>query len=233
MKTLISVMRITPVCLILGSIALAGQTIGVRTLAIGDVSESKAKRYLSTPNGYQALTFLSRHPGRLMNAYTSESLVLYEKFKTAEKSPEYRIVDKVKLPEAAESVLLLALVANDEQSYLAIDANFLEASYDTWLMINTTSKPIFFKIGSEEEPFQIEPNNQKVCKITLSAGSAASVLGQAKLDDTMKTFYSTYWPIREGERSIIAFFEQGSRIRVRKISDALMNEKEADAPRAK
>ena len=37
-----------------------------------------------------------------------------------------------------------------------------------------------------------------------------------------KTFYSTYWPVHKGKRALVLFVDDGSKIRVKRISDALV-----------
>jgi len=222
MKRLFLLFYIGLACMTLSSSPLIGETIEVRGLAIGDKNSSKTEKYLQTQGGYQLLPFLNQQPSRSIKAYSGESLLLYEKVTTEGELPTYQIAEKVNLPKAAKSVLILTLDANGEESYLAVNDEFLEASYDKWLIINTTSKSVNFRVGADEKPFSIDANDGQICRIKSASSGSASALGQAKWNGNMKTFYSTYWPIREGERSIVIFIEQGNRIRVKKISDALL-----------
>lgn len=196
------------------------EIVGIRALALASSSDMP-ERYLSTKEGYELLAFKSAQPSALIKANTEERLPLFEKGFDANRKPVYRIAEQVKLPGDARSVLLLGWNSASGPSFLAIDDNFLNAEYSNWLMINTSDKPIAFQIGEGEKPFVIKPNSIKDCKISPPKGTGAAVQGKSVWNDQVRGFYSTFWPIREGERSIVIFVERGNRISVKKISDNL------------
>lgn len=202
------------------STVLVAETIDVRTLLVGE-GHRAPERYLKKQGSYQLLTFLQRQPSSLVRAEIAEGLPLYEKVDVAGKPSEYRIIDIVKLPEAAKAVLILALSVDDEYSYVALDDEYFNASYDRWLLINTTPKALFFKVGSLKEAIQVEPYGKKIQEFELPDSGGVPVLGRAVFDGKEKTFYSTYWPVRPSERPFVVFTEKGNRIRVSKISDIL------------
>ncbi len=225
MRTLLFLL---PICVQLLGGTLIGQTIGVRTLAL-DESATEIERYVKTADGYKLLVFLIRHPGELVDTNVDErNLPIYKKMIQPSEEPSFQVVQQLKLPYGAKSVLILGWSVSGEERYMVVDDKFLDASYNDWLMINTVSKTVGLRIGKDEKPFIIKPNSIQICKVTTPGGKGAAVLGRTKLDDEMETFYSTYWPIREGERSIVIFVEQGERVKVRKISDALLKKSEND-----
>ncbi len=198
-----------------------GQTIGVRLLAL-DENANIDERYLKAQDGYELLTFSSRQASQLIDTYVDEGkMLLYEKTPSEKETPSYRVADKITLPAGAKNILILALGGGDENAYLAIDDNFLDANYNTWMVINTASKPVSIQVGKVEKPLIIEVNCSKIYKVDAAAGAGTAVLAQAKWKGEMKTFYSTYWAIREGERPIVIFVEKENRIVVKKISDKL------------
>lgn len=217
-----------PLCLYLLCHSLSGQTtakVGIRTLAL-DPSISNAEKYVKTEEGYELLVFLSRHPGELIDAQIGENILpVFEKVQVPGKGLTFQVAHQIKLPGEAKTVLLLGWGSAGNERFLPVNDKILDANYNNWLMINTTSKTVGFQIGKGEKPFVLDPNSIDIRKVTTPANEGAAVLGRARLDDKVKTFYSTYWPIRSGERSIVIFVEQNDRIRVRKISDALLDKK--------
>ena len=199
-------------------------TVGVRALVIGDAS-AMPERYLSTKKGYEILKFTNAQPSELIHADRTEKLPLFAKIPAGSEKDSYQAVQEVSLPAAAKNVLLLFWKGSESLNCFAVNDNILEANYNNWLMINTTEKPIGFLIGRGEEPFFIKPNGILKCRITSKHGGGVEVEGRAKWDGRIKTFYSTYWPIREGERSIVIFLRKGGRIKVKKISDYLLRDR--------
>ncbi|HKK19094.1 MAG TPA: hypothetical protein VJ952_10480 [Opitutales bacterium] len=221
MKMLLLVLPLA-VVLLQGLEANTSPIIGVRTLVLGDVPEMP-ERYLRTEEGYELVEFSKRQPSKLIHAYRSEGLTLFAKSSAGGKDI-YRAVDQAGLPAGAKSILLLCWDHDAELKYLAIDDNILEAKYDNWLMINTTGKAIGFRIGEDEKPFFIKPNSIQNCRIASQQGVGVGVEGRAEWDGEVKKFYSTYWPVREGQRSIVIFYQRGNSVKIKKISDHLLKE---------
>lgn len=212
-------------CLLAVTSALSAQTrftVGVRTLAL-DQNITQAERYVKTKEGYETLVFMIRHPGEIIEAYVDETgLPIFRKIQVPGQQDTYQVASSVNFTEGAKSILVLGWGLPENERYLSVDDNLLGAGYNDWLMINTSSRTVGLRIGKGEKPFMIEPNRIEKCKVASPEGLGAAVLGRAKFDGEVKTFYSTYWPIRSGERSIVVFFEQGDRMRLRKISDTLV-----------
>jgi hypothetical protein len=198
--------------------------IGVRGLAL-ERNPAMPERYVKVKGGHEFVHFLSSQPVVLIKAIVETDLFLYEK-KLNDKGEEiYVIAETIKLPAGARGVLVIGWKGKEKFEYLAIKDHFSDAKYNDWLMINTTSKPLAIQVGKKKKPFTLKPKRETVCKIDSPEEVGAAVLGLVKLEGEVKTFYSTYWPIRKGERSILVFVEKGDRIITRKISDSLFKPK--------
>ncbi len=223
-KSLLFVHYLAPLCIALSCTTLSGNTLGIRALAVGQAGIEKP-RYVKVGNSYQSLTFHQRQPGQLITTESSLSLPIYEKIKKEGEPPSYKISEKVTIPEGAKTVLILAFNRNGKCKFRAVEDKLLDASYNEWLLINTTSKPIDFQLGTDEKSLRIDKNDEKFCRVNVPPGGSATALGRAEWNGKMKTFYSTYWPIRAGERSIVIFVEIKPKIAVKRIGDALLKPK--------
>lgn len=194
--------------------------IDVRALAL-DTADEIPERYLKTQTGYEVLEISSRQPRVAIQTLADGQLSLYEKSLGSDGEPTFHVADQVPFKAEAMSVLLLVWSGANKTFYRAVADNFAEASYNDWLLINMTSRPVEFQIGEETKMFEIKPNSSRACKLSLPKGTSAAVIGRSKWEDRTETFYSTYLPIRSNERSIIIIMENDSRIRVKKVSDIL------------
>lgn len=176
------------------------------------------------------MSFSNRQPSEIIKAYRGESLPLFVKAIEPDAKPEYNIAEQVKLPQNSKSLLLLCWASQEGKlQYYPINDSILGAKYNDWIMINTTSKEVGFYIGKNEKPVVIKPGITENYKVTEEKGKGVPVIGRAQFNGEMKTFYSTYWQIRENERSIIIFTEVGNKIKATNIGDRLFKPKD-DAP---
>lgn len=210
---------------------LAAREINTRTLAL-DKSGDLPERYVKVAEGYVALSFSFVQPGEVMPVFAGDSsLPLYEQVETKGGNISYKLIHEVRLPAGAKGVLLLGWIGPDGPRYLAVDDDFLSAKFDQWLLINTASKDVAFRIGDDNKPLMLKANSVQNYKLTAPEGTGVSVIGQAKWGEEIKTFYSTYWPVRAGERGIVIFFyHSGERIALRKITDTLFKPKNESKP---
>lgn len=203
----------------------------VRTLALG-IAKNVPERFLLTEEGYQKMSFSNRQASEIIKAYRSESLPLFVKAIEPDAKSEYSIAEQVKLPQNTKSVLLLCWTTpQGKLRYYPINDSIMGAGYNDWLMINTTSKAVGFRIGQYEKPVILKPKDVKNYKVRAEKGKGVPVVGKAHFNGETKTFYSTYWRIRKNERSIIIFTEVGNKIRAIKIGDSLVKTKD-DTPQA-
>jgi len=199
--------------------------IDVRVLVLGSAAQIP-ERYLSTEEGYKKITFSNRQASQIIKAYRSESLPVFKKATNPNAEDSFGIAEQVKFPQGSKSVLLLCWrLPTGELDYFAISDSILVAGYNDWLMVNTTSKAVGLRIGQNGKPVLLEPNGIKKHQITAEKGSGVPVVG-VEFYGEKKKFYSTYWKIRENERSIIIFTEQGNKIKVTKIGDRLLQKED-------
>lgn len=67
------------------------------------------------------------------------------------------------------------------------------------------------------KPVKIAPGASQRHKITAENNKGVAVLAKGKA----KTFFSTFWPVYPDKRAVILFIDDGTKIRVKRISDKL------------
>lgn len=202
-----------------GASLASAQTISVRTLALrpGPLPET----YIKGPKEYHALSFSDVQPNEAVSALSAKRLPLYERGTNAKGEETFTIVYKVNVPVGARGILLLGWIAGDEVRYTAIDDDFGAARFNDWLLINTGSRPVALVVGEGTKPVLIAPGTSMNHRISVPKEQGASILVKAPFNGKTTTFFSTYWPIHADRRTVVLFVDDGSRIRVKRISDKL------------
>ncbi len=211
------------IALISGSHATA-QTINVRTLALraGELPEV----YLKNGEKYEKLRFSAVQPSSTVRAIRVNPLPLYKREKDAEGEDVYAVAHKIQIPTGAKGIMLLGWKSGDKIRHLAIKDDFSKARFNDWLLINTSKKSIAFKVGKNGKPFMVKAGSSKTYVIkSVKEGKGASVMAQAMFEEKMKLFFSTYWPVFPGKRTVVLFIEDGRKIRIKRISDKLVQVK--------
>ncbi len=223
MKTL-QILIVFSTLIIFGS--LSANALSVRTLALNKGGKFP-DRYVKVDKEYVLLSFSHIQPSEVILASAGEAVLpLFQPVTDPEGKVSYNVVEQVKLPAGAKGVLLLGWNGPKGPRYLAIDDDFLSAKYDKWMLINTAPKDVAFKIGDDNKSIIINSNSVKNYKLTAAENVGVSVVGKAKWGEKVKIFYSSYWPVRSGERGIVIFFSyRGDRVALRKISDVLLKPK--------
>lgn len=200
---------------------LGNPVIPLRALALAKGIEIP-DRYIQTSDGHVPLPISWLEPGAVMPAVADlGELSIFEQITNERNVIAYRVAEKVKLPTGAKGILLLGWMAGDSPRYLAIDDDYLSAKHNDWMLINAADKAVAFQMGRNEKPVLIQPASVKKNRLNAKKNVGVSVIGQAQWDGKAKTFYSTYWPVRGGERGIVIFFSHHDRISLRKITDPL------------
>lgn len=195
----------------------SGQTLKVRclTLRSGEMPEV----YLKGSEEQQLLGFSSIQPTPALEGLSANPLPLYKSVVDKQDKQSFVVAHKVKIPAGSDAILLLGWMAQEKPHFVAIKDNFTSARYDDWLLINTTTKPIAFKVGDKAKPVQVAPGTSKTYKIKVDKDKGTAVQAVAPIEGKAKTIYSTYWPVRADKRAIVLFVDDGKRIRVKRISD--------------
>lgn len=221
MSSVIRFLSLPAVLVFLVGVGVApAQTIGVRTLSLR--SGEMPEMFLKGTKGHHPLRFSAIQPAPAVRAVYANPLPLYKSGLDKDGKPAFTVVDKVKVPSGAKAILLLGWSAGDKARYVAIKDDFGSAGFNDWLLINTTTRPIAFKVGEKATPVQVAPGASKTYKISADKNKGAAVLAQAPFDGKAKVFYSTYWPVHGDKRAVILFVDDGKKIRVKRISDKLV-----------
>lgn len=202
-----------------GVIPVSAQTLGVRTLALG--AGQMPELYLRGEDEYHELEFSAVQPGEVIPALDDNPLILFKKAENEAGEVVFEPVHRVGIPSGAKGVLLLGWTSGDEFRQVALEDHFRGARFNDWLLINTSAKPVAFKVGKDAEPVLIKPGASVTHRIRAKAGKGVSILAQAPFDGEAKTFYSTFWPVRPGKRAVVLFYDDGERVRIKRISDQL------------
>jgi len=211
---------------ILGSLATA-QTINVRTLALraGEMPEV----YLRNGEEYEKLRFSAVQPSATVSATRVNPLPLYKLEMDEEGKDVYVVTERIKIPTGARGILLMAWKSGDEARYLAIKDDFRKARFNDWLLINTSKRPIIFKVGEKAKPFIVKPGSSDTYPLKkVREGKGTEVTAHAKFKGKIKLFFSTYWPVFPGNRMVVLFIDDGRKIRVKRISDKLVQVEKND-----
>ena len=198
----------------------AQETIAVRTLALrtGDMPDV----HLKGVKEHVALEFSATQPGEMLRAMAANPLPLYRKETDSRGKETWVVAHKVKIPDAAKGILLLALPDGDQSRFLAIKDDFSGARYNDWLLINASTKPIAFAVGDKAKPVLIASGSSVTHRVSAPRGQGTAVLAQAPIDDKPTVFYSTYWPVYDDRRTVVLFADSGPKILVKRISDMLV-----------
>jgi hypothetical protein len=197
----------------------SAQTISVRTLALR--ADPLPEVYLQGPKGHHALSFSATQPDEAVQVVAANPLPLYTSGLDSEGKEAFVVAQTVKVPAGAKGILLLAWKSDEETRYVAINDDFATARFNDWLLINAGVKPIAFSVGENSQPAVIAPGAAMTHRIEADKGKGAAVLAQAPFKGKAKTFFSTYWPVHADKRTIVIFVDDGSKIRVKRISDKL------------
>ena len=204
-------------------------TINVRLLALNNAVDLP-ERFLSTKEGYVKIAFSNRQATQTIKAYTAGLLPLFKKAIDPNSEAEYVVAEQVKFSPKSRSILLLCWKSREGGlRYYSVNDNILNANYNSWFMVNASPKVVAFRIGHDAKPVILKPNSIKNHQVNAAKDKGVPVMGRAKFKGKAKTFYSTYWKIRDKERSIIIFTEVGNKIKVVRVGDPLVKAKD-DTP---
>lgn len=172
-----------------------------------------------------------RRPAMLA-ALAADPLPLYRSEIDAKGNQAFVVAHRVKVPAGASGLLLLGWAVGDQARYVALADDFAAARFNDWLLINASSRPVAFKVGRDAQAVMVASGGSATCRITAPPGQGAAVLAQAPIDGEPKVFFSTYWPVRGDQRTVVVFADDGpDRILVKRISDKLAPAKpEPDDP---
>lgn len=225
---------ITSLALLFSASLASSQTekLNFRTLALNN---SKFPELWVAASGKTVpLAFSSSQPSAALKADKTNPFKIFkgpldDKGKPADATPTL-----VELPAASSSILLLGWVEEEKPSFLAVSDPFTTVKHDDWLVINATKKPLTIQIGATATALTVEANSQQSFKCTAAVGEGAAATVTSKQDDgSMKTIYTSSWPVYADQRGLVLVTQNGERITVNYIADQIATkESPKAAPKA-
>jgi hypothetical protein len=79
---------------------------------------------------------------------------------------------------------------------------------------------LFVHTGEGYLALALKPGVSTTHRVDTTKGVGIEVSAQAELKGKVRTFYSTFWPVRADSRCVVVFVDDGSRILVKRFSDA-------------
>ncbi len=207
--------------LVLGITSYRASALELRTLALNRAALPEL--YIAGEDGYVKLVFNPVRPFDVYKARAESPLSIFRQVTEEDGKSSYEVVSKVEVPDGSPRILLLGWLSGDEPRFSAVPDNFETAGFDDWMLINTTGKQIEFQPAAKtgDDPFLVEPQSIEKIKPSVTRNTGTGVRAFAIEGGKKKRFYSTYWPVYPDSRFIVVFYEDGSRVRLMKISDVL------------
>lgn len=190
--------------------------------------------YLKVNNQkFEPIQWSIRQPSFAMITQADQELNVYSKKVDQNGKPEFILAKKVAIPEETDEIILLGwLTDNDEEAENAEDANLLavadnskNAKFNEWLVINCSDQEVIFRYGKENDAINVESSDAKFYSIKGEPGKGGEVIAEATIKGEMRKIYSTFWSAPDEQRSIIIFYTQDDRPKLRRIIDFLKRDK--------
>lgn len=207
--------------------AAAQDKLIVRTMALSSIETPPLFLATSSDEKWQTATWPQRQPSRPVETFIQEGVLsLFIMNLNPESKNEYTVAHQIKIPSGSREILLFAWMASGKLQLQPVADDFLGRNHDRWLLINFSSKQIAFRVGDESTPVILKKKTSKLYKINVAEDKPASILGQARIrGDKPKLFYSSYFPVKKGRRTIVIFTDYGDKIRTKLIADLFPVEK--------
>jgi len=204
--------------------------LSVRTLALGEV-DMPAWYIEAGDKRYEQLEWPDGQPSAATMTQAGRDLILYSKETNQEGEPEFKLARKVAVPEAADEVLLLGwLTDNDGQAeLLAIADDHRKANFNDWLVINRSDQAVTLRYGKGNDPISLESGEAKTYRIQGERNKGGEVIAEAMMKGEMRKIYSTFWAASDKQRSLVLFHSKDGGVKVRRIIDFLPMVKEEDS----
>lgn len=217
-------------CLLASSLWAQDVTISLRTMQLGGGEMPNLYVKKADAKEPALLTWFNTQPTEPIQVVHDGSLKLYKQTTNSEGKLGYEVASLVKLPSAENEVLLLAWESEGMIKYLAIKDQFLNANFNDWMAINTSANPVAILAGDNAKPVKIEAGKSLIFRPNIEQGKGVKILAQASREGEVKTFLSTYWPAFEGQRTMIIFYDDGDKMRAKRIGDRFLKKEEEEKP---
>lgn len=213
-------------CMLAVSLCAQDLTISLRTMQLG--GGKMPDLYVKAANAKEPakISWLDTQPTEPIQVIHDGSLKLLRQITDAEGKSALEIAADVKLPSGAKEVLLLAWESDGSAKYIAIQDQFLNAKFNDWMAINTSRNPVAILAGDDGKPVRVDAGSSVIFQPNIEEGKGVKILAQAARDGEVKPFLSTYWPAFEKQRTMIIFYDDGEKMRARRIGDRFLKKEE-------
>jgi len=203
-------------------------TVSLRTLQLG--GEEMPESLVRVPDAKEPvmLTWLTSQPNEPIKVIHNGKLQLFRQAQDPEGGTVLEIMATINIPKSAKEILLLGWSDNKESKYVAIEDQFLDAKFNEWLAINTSVNDVAILAGDDGKPVRVNPGKSVIFRPKIEEGKGVKVFAQTMRKGELKTFLSSYWPAFPGQRTLIIFYDDGDKMRARRIGDRFLVKKEKE-----
>lgn len=203
------------------SLPTQARNISIRTMATSSAKMPDFFIKASAEKPHEMLRWPTRQPSERVMAKCESFLPLFQRLPDGSGKQHLAIARRVQIPAGAREIILLAWTDGKEVRLRAIEDKFVGAKSNEWLFINASSKLIAFTIGDDAQPITLASGVSRLCQVSSPQNKGAAAVGRAQIRGKLRVFYSTYLPIKEGQRTLMMFTDDGDKIRAKCIVDEL------------
>lgn len=210
-----------------GSSSAQNATISLRCLQLGGDKMPEAWVRVAEAKEPQKVTWLNSQPTEPIRVVHDGQLkLLRHSQKPGGDEMVFELLQAIKLPSPAKEVLLLGWEGDGVAKYVAIEDLFLTAKFNDWIAINTSPNPVAIRAGDKGKPVVVNPGKSVIFSPDIREGKGVKVLAQTQRDGELETFLSSYWPAFPGQRTMMIFYDDGEKMRAKRIGDRFLPKKE-------
>jgi hypothetical protein len=195
--------------------------VSLRTLWLGDGEIPDSWIFVEGASTLKQLEWPVTQPSQALPVIHDGRLKLFgsPNVPDGEKNPEPQ--HSVDFPPSAKEVLLVGMSEADKNTFVAFEDVFREAKYNDWLVVNVSEEAIELTVGEMDAPMRLEAGTSAIFQPTMEKGKGGKVNARFMYRGAMRTFLSTYWPAVDGQRSLVIIYQDGKRVRARRIGERL------------
>jgi hypothetical protein len=196
-------------------------SIRFRIMALHTLNDSEDFFYRSR-EGFEPVRISHFRPSEEMTAMLAPDgqISFFTREEASDGETKYSIMGRSSVPSGSRQILVLAAKVNEQLVMTSVADNLSESDQD-WLFINASKMPLAVMLGKGVKPFPIRPGQSVFHQPEVPKGTGARIQVVGKKESGWERVYSTYWPIREGQRGLIIFMSVGDDIRVKNIPEAV------------
>lgn len=226
-KHMIQTLWLTMFFLLAG--ACAGQELSLRLLQLSGGAMPQAWVIEAEEKKPVELKWLSSQPTQPLRVIHDGSLKLFRLSTNEEGKPVIDNIEKIAFPAGAREILLLGQVKEGKAAYVAIEDRFLDAKFNDWMAINTSNRPVAVRCGPKSsKPVRVDAGKSLIFTPDIEENKGVEMVAMAPHEGELKTFHSTYWPAFPGQRTLIIFYDDGEKMRAKRIGDRFLKKQAAD-----